>query len=228
MLASGSPRRLQLLQMLGIPCRVVVPDVDETRGPGEAPEAYVVRLARAKAAAVAAHEPAELVLGADTTVVIRGEVMGKPVSHEEAAVMLGKLSGRTHHVMTGVALALGTRVLHALDVTDVTFRTLDRETIDGLCLDRRADGQGGRLCGPGARSGSGGRNSRGLLQCDGLTAAAGARPARAVRPSLPFHPVDLHPLRLPLHLHRLQGFDRGRVLELLVERLRNQDLVGAG
>lgn len=131
MLASGSPRRLQLLEMLGIPCRVVVPDVDETRAPAEAPEAYVVRLARAKAAVVAAHEPAELVLGADTTVVIRGEVMGKPVSHEEAAVMLGKLSGRTHHVMTGVALALGTRVLHALDVTDVTFRTLDRETIDG-------------------------------------------------------------------------------------------------
>jgi septum formation protein len=91
----------------------------------------VVRLARAKAAVVAAREPAELVLGADTTVVIRGEVMGKPVSPDEAAVMLGKLAGRTHHVMTGVALALGDRVLHALDVTDVTFRSLDRETIDG-------------------------------------------------------------------------------------------------
>ena len=64
-LASGSPRRLQLLEMLGIPCRVVVPDVDETRAPAEAPEAYVVRLARAKAAVVAAQEPAELVLGAD-------------------------------------------------------------------------------------------------------------------------------------------------------------------
>lgn len=130
-LASSSPRRLQLLDMLGIPSRVVVPDVDETLAAGETPEAYVVRLARAKAGAVAAREPGELVLGADTTVVVRGEVLGKPVSPEEAAVMLGKLAGRTHHVMTGVALALGDRILHALDVTDVTFRTLDRETIEG-------------------------------------------------------------------------------------------------
>jgi nucleoside triphosphate pyrophosphatase len=130
-LASGSPRRLQLLEMLQIPCRVVVPNTDETRGAGELPEAYVVRLARAKAGVVAAREPAELVLGADTTVVVRGEVLGKPASEEEAAVMLGMLGGRTHHVMTGVALALGDRVLHALDVTDVTFRPLDRATIDG-------------------------------------------------------------------------------------------------
>jgi septum formation protein len=130
-LASSSPRRLQLLDMLGIPSRVVVPDVDETLAAGETPEAYVVRLACAKASAVAAREPGELVLGADTTVVVRGEVLGKPVSPEEAAVMLGKLAGRTHHVMTGVALALGDRILHALDVTDVTFRTLDRETIEG-------------------------------------------------------------------------------------------------
>ena len=130
-LASGSPRRLQLLVMLGIPCRVVVPNADETRGTSEGPEAYVVRLARAKAGAVAAREPGELVLGADTIVVVRGEVLGKPASPEEAAVMLGKLSGRTHHVMTAVALASGDRVAHALDVTDVTFRPLDHTTIAG-------------------------------------------------------------------------------------------------
>jgi len=129
-LASGSPRRLQLLQMLGIPCRVEVPNMDESPLPSEAPEAYVVRLARAKAGAVAAREPAALVLGADTTVVIRGAVLGKPGSPEEAAAMLGKLSGRTHHVMTGVALALGDQLLDALDVTDVTFRVLDRATIE--------------------------------------------------------------------------------------------------
>ena len=128
-LASGSPRRLQLLQMLGIPCRVVVPHADETLHTSEEPEAYVVRLARAKAELVAAREPAELVLGADTSVVVRGEVLGKPGSPEEAAVMLGKLAGRTHHVMTGVALASGDRVEHALDVTDVTFRTFDGTTI---------------------------------------------------------------------------------------------------
>jgi len=128
-LASSSPRRLQLLEMLGIPCRVVAPDADETRRAGELPEAYVVRLARAKAGVVAAREPAELVLAADTTVVVRGELLGKPASPEDAAVMLGKLAGRTHHVMTGVALAMGERMLHALDVTDVTFRALDRATI---------------------------------------------------------------------------------------------------
>lgn len=117
--------------MLGIPCRVVVPDIDETRAPAEAPEAYVVRLARAKVSAVTVREPGELVLGADTTVVIRGEVLGKPVSLEEAAMMLGKLAGRTHHVMTGVALAQDDRIMHALDVSDVTFRSFDRETIEG-------------------------------------------------------------------------------------------------
>jgi septum formation protein len=115
--------------MLGIPCRVVVPETDETRGPSEEPEAYVVRLARAKAGVVAAREPAELVLGADTSVIVRGEVLGKPASREEAAVMLGKLAGRTHHVMTGVALALGDRMEHALDVTDVTFRPFDGTVI---------------------------------------------------------------------------------------------------
>lgn len=130
-LASSSPRRLQLLDMLGIPCRVVVPDVDEIRAPAEAPEAYVIRLARAKVSAVAAREPGELVLGADTTVVIRGEVLGKPESLEEAEMMLGKLAGRTHHVMTGVALAQDDRIMHALDVSDVTFRSFDRETIEG-------------------------------------------------------------------------------------------------
>lgn len=116
--------------MLGIPCRVVVPNVDETLRTSEEPEAYVVRLARAKAVLVAAREPAELVLGADTSVVVRGEVLGKPGSPEEAAVMLGKLAGRTHHVMTGVALASGDRVEHALDVTDVTFRAVDPMTIE--------------------------------------------------------------------------------------------------
>ncbi len=128
-LASGSPRRHQLLEMLGVPFRVVVPDVDETHRPGESPEAYVTRLARAKAAAVAAREPGELVLGADTTVVARGAILGKPSSADEAMAMLAKLQGRTHQVLTGVALAAGDRVEDALDVTDVTFRRLDLETL---------------------------------------------------------------------------------------------------
>jgi septum formation protein len=129
LLASESPRRRQLLEMLGIPFRVVVPNVDETRRTGELPDAYVVRLARAKAAAVAAREPGELVLGADTTVVIRGDVLEKPSSAEEAAAMLAKLQGRTHQVMTAVALTEDGRVEHALDVTEVTFRPLTDEMI---------------------------------------------------------------------------------------------------
>ena len=128
-LASGSPRRRQLLEMLGLPFRVVLPEVDETYRNSEAPEAYVVRLAREKATAVAAREPGELVLGADTTVVVRGEVLGKPSSPDEAAAMLARLRGRTHQVLSGVALAAGDRVEHALDVTDVTFRPLDDATI---------------------------------------------------------------------------------------------------
>lgn len=129
-LASGSPRRRQLLEMLGIPFRVVVPDVDESYPAGEAPESYVVRLARAKAAAVAAREPGTLVLGADTTVEVRGKVLGKPSSPAEAGAMLAKLQGRTHHVLTAVAMAKDGRIEHALDVSDVTFRPLDNATIE--------------------------------------------------------------------------------------------------
>jgi septum formation protein len=122
-LASASPRRRQLLEMLDIAFRVVPPDVDETRKHGEAPADYVVRLARDKASAVFAREPAgQLVLGADTAVIIRGEVLGKPSSPAEAETMLAKLQGRTHQVMTGIALAGDGRMEHALDATDVTFR----------------------------------------------------------------------------------------------------------
>jgi len=129
LLASGSPRRHELLSMLGIPHRVVVPALDETRESGEPPDTYVVRLARAKAQAVARHDPEALVLGADTTVVLAGEVLGKPETPADAAEMLAKLSGRTHQVFTGVAVARGARVEHALDVTDVTVRPLEPAAI---------------------------------------------------------------------------------------------------
>jgi septum formation protein len=128
-LASGSPRRHELLEMLGLPHRVVVPGVDETREPDESPDVYVVRLARAKAAAVAALHPEALILGADTTVVLAGAVLGKPESPGAAAAMLTELGGRTHQVFTGVALAHGARLEHALDVTEVTMRPLDAAQI---------------------------------------------------------------------------------------------------
>lgn len=128
-LASGSPRRRQLLDMLGIEHRVVPPEVDETRRDGEAPADYVVRLAREKARAVSGREPGALVLAADTTVVLGTELFAKPESVADAIAMLGRLAGRTHQVFTGVALAQGERVETALDVSDVTFRRLSGEFI---------------------------------------------------------------------------------------------------
>jgi septum formation protein len=121
-LASGSPRRRQLLEMLRIPHRVVAPDVDESRRDGEAPERYVVRLAHAKARAVVERAPGDIVLAADTTVVQAGELFGKPADPADAVAMLSRLQGRTHEVITAVAVARDERVEHALDVSHVTFR----------------------------------------------------------------------------------------------------------
>ena len=128
-LASGSPRRRQLLEMLELPFRVVAPGVDETRESSELPEVYVVRVAREKARVVAAREPGELVLAADTTVVLRGDIFEKPGTPAAAEAMLARLEGRTHQVMTAVAVARDRRLEHALDVTDVTFRALSRDAI---------------------------------------------------------------------------------------------------
>jgi septum formation protein len=128
-LASGSPRRRQLLEMLGIPFRVVPPSVTEALGSAEQPEAYVTRLAREKARTVAAREPGAVVLAADTTVVLRGRVFEKPATADQAVEMLKTLQGRKHQVLTAVAVARDERVEHALDVTDVTFRRLSSELI---------------------------------------------------------------------------------------------------
>jgi len=120
-LASSSPRRRQLLEMLGIPVRVVSPNVSEVRRPVETPVDYVERLAREKALAV----PGRLVLGADTTVVVRDEVLEKPVDAVDALRMLKKLQGRTHQVVTSIALVAGETIHQATDVTNVVFRRLD-------------------------------------------------------------------------------------------------------
>lgn len=143
-LASGSPRRRQLLEMLGLEFRVVAPEVDEARREGEPPERYVVRLAREKAAAVAARAPGELVLAADTTVTLDGAVFEKPRTPQEAEEFLRRLSGRTHQVMTAVAVAQGERLDHALDVTAVTFRKLtDRMIADYVATGESMDKAGG-------------------------------------------------------------------------------------
>jgi septum formation protein len=128
-LASASPRRRELLGQLGLRFDVSAADIDETPYPGEAAGDYVLRLAREKARAVAARVPGAWVLAADTTVALGGELLGKPRDAAEAREMLGRLSGRTHEVHTGVALA-GPPVEHALVVCSrVTFRALSAAEI---------------------------------------------------------------------------------------------------
>jgi septum formation protein len=104
LLASASPRRAQLLRAIGVAFDSIAAEVDETPQPDEAPEPYVQRLALAKARAVASRRPGQLVLGADTTVAVDGDILGKAASEREAAQMLERLAGRAHEVHTGVAL----------------------------------------------------------------------------------------------------------------------------
>lgn len=118
MLASASPRRKQLLDMLRIDVVVTPANVQEIALPGEAPAAYSRRLARDKARAV----PGQLVLGADTIVVLDGEILEKPRDAEDALRMLRRLQGRTHTVCTAVCLVAGGVERHAVDETRVTFR----------------------------------------------------------------------------------------------------------
>lgn len=125
-LASASPRRADLLRAAGIPFEVIVADVDEALLSGEAPEAYVTRLARDKAAAVATRARGRRVLAADTAVVIDEHILGKPADAADARRMLGLLSGRTHQVMTGVCLDSEVR----LATTAVEFAPLSPDEID--------------------------------------------------------------------------------------------------
>lgn len=105
-LASQSPRRIELMREAGYDIRIIPADIDETPLDGEAPLTLVERLARAKAAAVAAEhaEPNELTVAADTIVTFDGKILGKPATEDEARTMLRELSGRTHQVATGVCI----------------------------------------------------------------------------------------------------------------------------
>ncbi|HEX8439029.1 Maf family protein [Archangium sp.] len=123
-LASASPRRRELLGQLGLSFEVSAADIDETPHPGESATAYVLRLAQEKARVVAARAPGAWVLAADTTVALGDELFGKPRDAAEAREMLGRLSGRTHEVQTGVALAGPTGEHSTVVRTHVTFRRL--------------------------------------------------------------------------------------------------------
>ncbi|WP_393969612.1 Maf family protein [Kluyvera intermedia] len=134
-LASGSPRRQKLLTQLGISFEKVVPGIEELRRPDESAQHYVARLAREKALAGVALTRDDLpVLGADTIVILNGEVLEKPRDAAHAAVMLRMLSGKTHQVMTAVALADSQHTLDCLVVTEVTFRTLSDDDITDYVL----------------------------------------------------------------------------------------------
>ena len=146
-LASGSPRRLTLLQELGLEPLVVPADIDETPQPGEDAASYVERLAIEKGAAVVSGADADAVIvSADTIVVLDGELLGKPVDDADASAMLRRLSGRTHEVMTGVAMRRGdevssfveTTIVHFAELTDddIAWYVATREPADkaGACL----------------------------------------------------------------------------------------------
>jgi septum formation protein len=125
-LASASPRRRELLTAIGVPFLVDPADVDETPGVQETPYALVRRLAEAKATAVLARRGADLpVLGADTLVVVDGRVLGKPRDRADALGMLQRLSGRSHEVLTALALANAGDVQVVLSRTRVWFRELE-------------------------------------------------------------------------------------------------------
>ncbi len=135
-LASRSPRRRRLLRLLGVRFAVRPARISETTRPGESPDACAVRLAREKALAVASRLPRSrreraLILAADTVVVIGGTILGKPRDEADARRMLRLLSGRTHRVVTGVAVwrGSGRRLLSGRSVTQVTFLPLSRADI---------------------------------------------------------------------------------------------------
>ncbi|WDY57119.1 Maf family protein [Pseudomonas sp. PSKL.D1] len=124
-LASGSPRRRELLSQIGVPFTVTTAPIDETPLPGETAEAYVERLARAKAeAGLATLTGPATVLGSDTAVVLDGRILGKPESREHALAMLADLSGREHQVLTAVAVSDGQRCESLCIASSVRFRVI--------------------------------------------------------------------------------------------------------
>jgi nucleoside triphosphate pyrophosphatase len=126
-LASASPRRAELLRAAGYEFEIVVADVDERVRDGEPPAEYVRRLAAEKSSAVMAADA--IILGADTTVVVDGEILGKPRDDDEAAAMLRRLAGRHHEVLTGVSIRQGAHEVGRVESTAVWFSVLTKEDI---------------------------------------------------------------------------------------------------
>ena len=122
-LASASPRRQELLKLFGLPFAVRVADIDETMDPDQSPCDEVSRVSRCKASAIP-REAGDVVIAADTIVVCKGKVLGKPKTEDEAFAMLRLLSGRDHQVMTGVTVLRDTEIVSFTEITDLHFREL--------------------------------------------------------------------------------------------------------
>ncbi|HEX9382911.1 MAG TPA: nucleoside triphosphate pyrophosphatase [Gemmatimonadaceae bacterium] len=129
-LASASPRRRDLLNLIGIAHEVRPANIDETMRPRESPRRYAERLAREKASATATRDPDLITIGADTVVVIDRKVLGKPADTADAARMLRMLSGREHTVITAVAVSRGRKLRSAIEEVRVKFRRLRDDEID--------------------------------------------------------------------------------------------------
>jgi len=134
-LASSSPRRWELLRQIGVAYEVIVAAIDESIRDGEETREYVCRMAREKAMVIHRRDGVQVpVMGADTTVVVNGRILGKPVDRDDAIRMLERLSGRTHEVWSAVALVLpGGKLIERLNITRVTFSVLDRAWIESYC-----------------------------------------------------------------------------------------------
>ena len=145
-LASKSPRRRELLRMLGLDFGILDLDIPEHPEPGEAPEDYVRRVAREKAGAgllKVVGQPTAVVLGSDTEVVLDGRIYGKPADVAEAEAMLRSLSGRSHQVMSAVSLVSAGRELHAVATSEVVFAELDDALLQAYLASGDWDGKAG-------------------------------------------------------------------------------------
>ena len=135
-LASQSPRRRELLNLVGIAHEVRPADIDETYGPGERPREHADRLARGKTAVIAERAPDAVVIGSDTIVVVDSDVLGKPRDESDAARMLARLAGRSHTVITAGAVAWRGETHSAVEEVGVTFHPMTRAEIDAYIATR--------------------------------------------------------------------------------------------
>lgn len=144
-LASASPRRAELLTSAGFTFTVQTAEVDETPRPGEPPPVYVLRVARAKAQAIAAgcRKSGTIVLAADTTVVIDGEILAKPEGREDAVRMLKSLSGRVHEVLTGLSVVAGFEEVDEVVTTRVRLLPITTDEINWYIDTGEPEGKAG-------------------------------------------------------------------------------------